>query len=1205
MLPAPRRFGLCLTVTLCGCQTAALSAAPFARPLNSPAETKADTLFTAMPASATGITAKNRFDDPTMWSSRFAEFTSGSLGTGVAVGDYDRDGRPDLYVVCKTAPGRLYRNRGDWRFEDVTETAGLRAPAAASSGMLGSMQSWIGSLRGGETPAVWHQGASFTDVNNDGWPDLYVCRTGAPNLLFVNRGDGTFAEEGARRGLAVNDASTLGVWCDFDRDGWLDVFVQTTALNLVENPAGQPDYLFRNRGDGTFEDVTARAGITGRTLGHSATWWDYNDDRRPDLYLANDFSLPDALYRNNGDGTFTNVAPQALPHVPYSGMGSNAADLDNDGLSDLLVADMAATTHEKDQRTMAGARAVTSPPLVAPGPLQYPRNALFLGTGTEACREAAYLAGLEATDWTWSLLLDDLDNDGRVDVFVTTGMVREQHNQDLLEQSMRLDSTEARVALMRSSPVFAEKNRAYQNRGALEFREVGKPWGLDSLGVSFGCASADFDNDGDLDLVVANLDTEPTLLRNTATAGNRILFDLKGRRSNRPGIGARVEIETAAGKQVRWLAAAHGYLSGSEQIVHFGLGEASHVRRVTVSWPSGVTQTFDNLEAGFRYTLEEADVSPSPHALSHVAIPLFARAEVGPRFLGPPPTGPVADPLAHPFQRLFFGDPGPAIAAQDIDGDGIDEVLLGAAGAEGLAQVVGELRSGLSVRPWAGGAGARRGDGPLLIANLAGTERPEVLLAPLGTKAFTGGKVGRIRLLGGDESLPVALAESLNAIGIAVGALAAADFDRDGDLDVFVGARLAPGAYPTTPRSMLLRNEGGRLVDVDAGAETALARCGLVTSALWTDVDDDGWLDLLVTTEWGQVRCFRNEQSGFTDVSERLGFAAAGTGWWSALAGGDFNADGRMDYVVGNIGLNTRYRSTRECPAVLLRGQFGARGKTQLIEARFEGEKLFPWKTRRELGLEIPVVLRTFPSNNAYARATVEEILGPERVQAAARWEVTETENGVFLSNGQGGWTFRKFPRMAQLGPTRASLTGDFDGDGCEDILLFQNSNQYALDIGQQGGSLGVLLRGDGAGGFTPASVRDSGVVVQGFPTGAGLTDLDHNGSPDVVVARNSAGPLALLNQARDGARWLALRLADKPGNVSAVGSRVVATRASARRWTGEVYGGGAGLSQSTNTLFLAWVDADPLTQVEVRWPDGDTRRYDLSGKPGQLTLRR
>jgi hypothetical protein len=482
-----------------------------------------------------------------------------------------------------------------------------------------------------------------------------------------------------------------------------------------------------------------------------------------------------------------------------------------------------------------------------------------------------------------------------------------------------------------------------------------------------------------------------------------------------------------------------------------------------------------------------------------------------------------------------------------------------------------------------------------------------VLLTPLGTHAFAAGEAERIRLLsGGTEALPASLAASLQGLGIAVGALAAADFDRDGDLDLFVGARLVPGAYPTTPRSVLLRNEGGRLEEVDAGAETALARCGLVTAALWTDVDDDGWVDLLVTTDWGQVRCFRNERGGgFTDVGEALGFAAAGTGWWSALAGGDFNADGKMDYVVGNIGLNTRYRAAPGRPALLLRGSFGARGKTQLIEARFEGEALFPWKTRRELGLEIPAVLRTFRSNNAYARATVTEILGAEKVQSAARWEVTEVETGVFLSDGRGGRTFRRLPRAAQLGPTRAILAGDFDGDAHEDILLCQNSNQFAVDIGQQGGSLGVLLRGDGAGGFTPAAARDSGVVIQGFPTGAALADLDHNGAPDVVIVRNAASPLALLNRAPAGADWLALRLVDRPGNVAAAGARVVATRVSGRTWAAEVYGGGAGLSQSTTTLFVGGVADDPLTHVDVRWPDGGTGRYDVSGKQGRVTLRR
>ncbi|HEX2860096.1 MAG TPA: VCBS repeat-containing protein, partial [Lacunisphaera sp.] len=450
-------------------------------PLAAWSASRGATLFTALPAAQTGIVAENRYADPRMWKEKFQEFKFGAMGTGVAVGDYDGDGKADVFVVSKTETSRLFRNLGGWKFEDVTAKAGIAEPGK---------------------PAGWTQGAAFADVNNDGHLDLYLCRFGMPNLLFMNQGDGTFREEAKERGLAVVDASGMGAFCDYDRDGDLDVYVQTNLLDAATAPNGQKDYLFRNRGDGTFEDVSVQAGLAGETMGHSATWWDYDADGWPDLYVANDYASADVLYRNNRDGTFASVINQAAPRTPYYAMGSDLGDVDNDGRPDLFVADMAASTREKDQRGMAGSRAraqeYADDPALAP-PLM--RNALYLGTGFPRLREAAYLANLAATDWTWSVRFEDFDEDGRVDVHVTNGMIREYHNADLLERIMVLENPADSRRAMQAAPVFAERNLAYANEGELRFREVGREWGLGQEGVSFGTASGDLDGDGDLDLV--------------------------------------------------------------------------------------------------------------------------------------------------------------------------------------------------------------------------------------------------------------------------------------------------------------------------------------------------------------------------------------------------------------------------------------------------------------------------------------------------------------------------------------------------------------------------------------------------------------------------------------------------------------------------------------------------------------------------------
>ena len=439
------------------------------------------TMFKLLSPQETGVVTENPYDDPRMWGALNYEIENGELGTGIAIGDYDGDGRPDIFVVSKTRSCRLFRNLGNWRFEDVTERAG------------------VGDK--GKAAGIWKQGATFVDVDNNGLLDIYVCRYGAPNLLYINQGDGTFKEEAQARGLAVTDASVMAAFCDYDRDGFLDVFIQTNILDS-SRPNGQSDYLFHNNGDGTFTDVTARAGISGEAQGHSAAWWDYDGDGWPDLYVANDFATPDKLYHNNRDGTFTDTLDAVVPHTTYSSMGSDQGDVNNDGLIDLFVAEMAPTTHQKDQRGMALTRALlTDPPDDSAAAPQYMRNALFINTGKGRCLEAACLAGLSATDWTWSPRLEDLDNDGRLDLFVTNGMNRELHNADLNARKELAETLSEKVRIDKASPPLVEQHLAFRNMGDLRFEDVSAAWGLDQRGISFGSAFGDLDGDGNLDLV--------------------------------------------------------------------------------------------------------------------------------------------------------------------------------------------------------------------------------------------------------------------------------------------------------------------------------------------------------------------------------------------------------------------------------------------------------------------------------------------------------------------------------------------------------------------------------------------------------------------------------------------------------------------------------------------------------------------------------
>jgi hypothetical protein len=1096
-MPKPRFFiiALAASATLAGAAPAYTSR-PL-RPRTAPAFGGA-TPFQRLTAAETGVKEPNVFNDPRMWGDRFREFTLGALETGIAVADFDGDEFPDIFAVSKNGPCALYRQVAPFKFVDVARTAGVTCDDFPT----------------GKT------GATVVDINRDGAPDLYVCRYNAPNLLFVNRGDGTFTEQAHRYGLDVTDASVHALFADYDGDGYLDCYLVTNILDFSKSPQGSRDYLFHNNGNNTFTNVTQKAGIWGVSQGHTALWSDFNNDGWPDLYVANDFETPDRLYLNRGDGTFTDVVDQRLPHVTYFSMGADAGDINNDGLVDFMITDMRDRTHAGYMTGMEElGRGLWEMERVSELIPQYMWNAVYLNSGADHFQEVAHLTGMAATGWTWSARLGDLDNDGRLDAFITSGMVRNFINADLVDKQNAAPTLAARAAIWKNAPLRRETTLAYHNLGDLQFEDVSKAWGLDQDGVSFGCALVDLDGDGDLDLVYSNYDAAPTLIRNDTTTGHRVAIVLRGRPQNLQGIGAELRIETASGIQVRQLYTERGIVASEPPVAHFGLGPDDVIEKLTIRWPQGEKQVLKNLDADRIYTISEPPLAAGAKS-----------ARPSARFDTPPESGALfvesaADHgLKHgntlrPFdeftrQRLLprrLNGPGPALAAADVNGDGFDDVFVtGTAGQAGelfLGRADGHFAPAPG-QPWASVAEAD--DVGAVFFDVNGDRHPDLLIAAGGVQHPEGDALldDRLYLNDGHGGFTSAPAGILPADGESTDAVAAADFDRDGHTDLFAGGRVVPGRYPDPPRSFLYRNIDGKLVDVTDQIAPGLRKIGMVTAAVWSDVDGDDRPDLVLTLEWGPVAYFHNTGHGFENLTEKSGLAAI-TGWWSALAVADVDGDGRPDLIAGNTGLNTKYHATTAEPTLLYAGAFGDRDHEHLIEAQYDDGRLVPLRGRSKLGYVFPWIVKKFPTFKAYAQASLADIFPPEELSAARRLAATELRSGVFFQQAGGTFVFRPLPRLAQIAPINAIVARDLDGDGRLDLFCAGNNFSPEPSTGRFDGGVGSLLKGDGHGGFTPLEPAKAGLIVTGDTRSVIAIDGDDGRLPSLLVARCD-GPVLL-----------------------------------------------------------------------------------------------
>ena len=1046
---------------------------------------------------ATGVTfANNLPEKPDFNILNYLYYYNGG---GVAVGDIDGDGLPDLYFTSNLGPNKLYRNKGNYQFEDITDKAGV----ADSIG--------------------WKTGVTMADVNGDGKIDIYV--SGADylgmhgrNVLYINNGDGTFTDRTKEYGLDHVGYNTQALFFDYDGDGDLDMYLldhsthaQRAIASQSEPSAKGPrtsDRLFRNDG-GHFTDVTDAAGlhdgIDGYGLGIVAS--DFNNDGCPDIYVANDFQGNDYLYINNCNGTFTESIAKETGHTSRFSMGVDAADFNNDGRTDIISLDML-PEREDILKTSANAESfnVFNLSLQAGYEPQYSRNALQLNRGKGKFSEIGYLAGVFATDWSWAALFADLDNDGRKDLFVTNGIYHRPNDMDYIsfvgneavQATLHDTITKGNLRLLQMMPQVPIANYAFQNQGDLRFRNMAEAWGLAQPGFSNGAAYVDLNNSGNLDLVVNNINAPASIYRSHAREINKnhyLTVQLRGSGANTAGIGAKVVITQKGEKQMVEQMPTRGFLSSVDPRPHFGLGASSRIDSLTVIWPDRRFQTLTNLEGDRILTLWQKDAlgsyrypnskAPTPIARGQLgAVPMFTdvTARSGVDFKHEEDT--FYDYNREPLMPHLLSTEGPRLAVADVNGDGLDDFYVGGAkwqaGKLFIQQRDGTFRA--SNQP-AFAADSLSEDIGASFFDANGDGHPDLLVVSGGNEFWGQQDALRPRLYMNDGHGNFTRARGAlpdifeNGSCVAVG-----DFNGDGYPDLFLGSRVVSRSYGLIPKSHLLQNDGsGHFTDVTLEKAPELSEAGMVSSATWIDYDHDGKLDLVVVGEWMPVRVFHNENGKLVDRTKEAGLSGT-NGWWNSVQAVDLRGNGRQDLVLGNLGLNSYLRASAKEPARLYINDFSHSGGGNLeqILTFYKNGVSYPLAGRDELVKKIPSLRSKFPSYKSFGASRVEDIFPAADLKQAQVREAYTFASAVALNNGNGTFTLLPLPTEAQFAPIYASLAGDFDGDGKTDLLVGGNFYGVPPILGRYDASYGLMLRGDGKGGFTPVDMEQSNLVIDG-----------------------------------------------------------------------------------------------------------------------------
>ncbi len=1208
--------------------------------------------FTEMAPAVTGILFTNLLAESRSLTNQI--FLNGS---GVAAGDVDGDGLCDLYFCGLDSPNVLYRNLGGWRFENVTATAGVAFASQPSTGAafadvdgdgdldlllngVGSgtrllLNNGRGQFRDVTAESGLHGTAgsasmALADVDGDGFLDLYIVNyrndtmRDMPDIRFRLGVTNGLSQLLSVNGRPATDPELAGRF-SFDR-----------ASGVLEN--GQADTLFHNDGrghftalswtNGTFLDEVGMPISTPYDWGLSAMFRDMNGDGAPDLYVCNDFQSPDRMWINDGHGKFRAAAPEAIRQTSLFSMGVDFADIDRDGHDDFFVADMLSREHVRRQVQVMDATAFAQVRGSQDSRPQFSRNTLFLNRGDNTYAELAQLSGIEASDWSWCPAFLDVDLDGFEDLLVTTGHWRDAQHADVArelddEKRRRSLSPLEQLRARRRFPRLDTPNAAFRNRGDLTFDEQGPEWGFDSRRISHGMALADLDNDGDLDVIINCLNAPPLLLRNDSSRP-RVSVRLRGLAPNTRGVGAKIRV-VAPGlpAQSQEMVCAGRYLSSDDFVRTFAAGTATNLLTLSVTWRNGRESLLTNVLANHVYEIDESATATArtqstsltppgqkPHDLlfsSRIPVPpkpFFQ--DLSQRLNHEHVDEPFDDFALQPLLLRKLSELGPGVTWFDFNGDGWDDLFVGTGRGGRLAVFRNDAQGGFvrqraklfevpsdtdltSVLAW-----RPNPTNSLLLMGLA-NDQSAVTNAPA---------VRQFSLVTGEV-----LGNLLRAPS-STGPLALADFDGDGDLDLFVGGRMVPGRYPEAASSALLRNERGAL-RFDEEASRMFVGIGLVSGALFTDLDGDGWPELVLACDWGPIRILRNEHGRFTAWDPPLtrkdgmppnpGFATlnALSGWWTSIAAGDFDNDGRLDLIAGNWGRNNaRQRFLSES----IRAYFGdpdGSGHLAILEAHRD-PGLGQWMPTRDLsalGAVFPTLRERFTNFTAFSTATIPQVLAAG-LPSMREVSITTSDSMLLLNRGDH-FAAQPLPIEAQFSPAFGLAIGDLDGDGNEDVFLAQNVFSVSSAESRQDAGVGLWLRGDGNGRLTAVPASESGIAVFGEGRGTAVCDFDHDGRLDLVVAQNRGLTKLYHNErARPGLRVHLTGTADNP---QAVGARLrLLFRGGGSGPVSELRIGGGYWSQDSLDLVLGTA-RDPEA-LEIRWPGGIVERVPLSSKTGLIS---